>query len=151
MLKVSFNGVVGGCDRATSRGDPMPPMRVSPNAASPSVRVVPVLVPSPDNSGASSVPGSLLPDLEAAARVPLGRACPMLALEAVTFEMACLLQRRPSTDRLGGTEAPITSTSDSPPMDESDDTSRSAASGSFRSAEAAAFFPTSPSGRGAGD
>ena len=47
--------------------------------------------------------------------------------------------------------APTTSTSDSPPLDESDDISRSAAVGSFRLAGAAAFFPASPSGRGAGD
>ena len=47
--------------------------------------------------------------------------------------------------------APVTSTSDSSLMDESDDTSRSVTSISFRSAEAAAFFPTSLSGRGVGD
>ena len=47
--------------------------------------------------------------------------------------------------------APVTSTSDLSPVDELDDTSRSAASGSFRLAGTAAFFPTSPSGRGAGD
>ena len=45
----------------------------------------------------------------------------------------------------------MTSTFDFPPMDESDDTSRSAASYSLRSAGAAAFFPTSPSCTGAGD
>ena len=47
--------------------------------------------------------------------------------------------------------APVTSTSDLSPVDELDDTSRSAASGSFRLAGAAASFPGSPSGRGAGD
>ena len=40
--------------------------------------------------------------------------------------------------------------SDSPPTDKPDDASRSAASGSFRLAGAAASFPASPSGRGAG-
>ena len=47
--------------------------------------------------------------------------------------------------------APVTSTSDSSLTDESDDISRSAASGSFRLVGATAFFPASSSGRGAGD
>jgi hypothetical protein len=75
----------------------------------------------------------------------------MPALEAEIFRMACLLLHRPDADGCGGTEAPMTSMSDSPQMDESDDSSRSATSGSFRSARVVAFFPTCPSGRGAGD
>ena len=75
----------------------------------------------------------------------------MPAFEAETFRMARLLLHCPGADGLGGTVAPTTSMSDSPQMDESDDTSKSATSGSFRSAGVVAFFPTSPSGRGAGD
>ena len=81
----------------------------------------------------------------------LGQGPLMPALEVEIFRMACLLLHRPDADGCGGTEAPMTSMSDSPQMDESDDTSRSATSGSFRSAGVVAFFPTSPSGRGAGD
>ena len=81
----------------------------------------------------------------------LGQGPLMPALEVEIFRMACLLLHRPDADGCGGTEAPLTSMSDSPQMDESDDTSKSATSGSFRSAEPVAFFPTSPSSTGAGD
>ena len=64
---------------------------------------------------------------------------------------ACPLLRRPGIDGCRRTVAPMTSTSESPPTNESDDTSRSTASGSFRLAGVAAFFPASPSGRGVGD
>ena len=90
MLNVSFNSTAGSYDRAMSRGDPTLPMRVSPSAASPSVREALAPAPSLDNSGVSSAPGSLLPDLEAAGRVPLDRAPLMPALEAETFRMACI-------------------------------------------------------------
>ena len=90
-LNVSFNGAVDSCDRATSKGDPMLPMRVSPRAASPSTRATLAPAAPLDNSRAPSAPGSLLPNLEAAAQAPLGRAPLRPALEAEAFRMACLL------------------------------------------------------------
>ena len=84
-------------------------------------------------------------------RAPLGQGTPHAALEAEILRMAHLLLCGPDADGLGGALAPTTSTSDLPPTDESADASRSAASSSFRLVRAAASFPASPSGRGAGD
>ena len=60
----------------------MPPMRVSPSAASPSAQPAPAPAPYLDNSGASSAPGSSLPDIEAVAGPPFGWVPLMPALEA---------------------------------------------------------------------
>ena len=122
-------------------------MRASLTAASPSARPASAPAPSPDNSGASSAPSSSLPDLEAVAEPPLDLGLLKPALEAGIFLTAHLLR----LGAVGGALTPTTSTSDPSPMDESDDTSRSAASGFFRSAGAAVSYPASPSGRGAGD
>ena len=125
----------------------MTPMCASPAAASPSARPASAPAPSPNNSGASSAPSFSLPDLESAVEPPLGGALLKPIWEAgifLTTRLLCL-------GAAGGALTPTTSTSDPSPMDESDDTSKSATSGSFRSAGVVAFFPTSPSGRGAGD
>ena len=51
----------------------------------------------------------------------------------------------------GGPEAPVISTSGSLPTEESEENSASSSAGWRSSAGAAASFPGSPSGRGAGD